>query len=167
MAVSRTITESTSLQKKYDYEDEILRIIALNLNKSGAPIRVLQQVQALIGYLPIEALQIVSREMGLPLSNLYSIITFYHLFTTVPRGKHVIQVCKGTACYVKGGQKILNSLKKSFALEPGGITSDGKFSLEIVRCLGCCGLAPVIAIGDDVHRKVNAGKIVEILNTYD
>ena len=84
----------------------------------------------------------------------------------LPKGRHVIQVCLGTACYVKGGQQILDLLKKDYGLEPEGITPDGKFSLEIVRCLGCCGLAPVIAIGDDIHRKVKPGQVKDILSMY-
>jgi NADH:ubiquinone oxidoreductase subunit E len=151
----------------FKYKSEILDIIMLNHERSGAAIRVLQQVQGLIGYLPLEALVIVSEEMSMPLSKLYSIITFYHFFTTVPRGKHIIQVCKGTACYVKGGQKILDALKQIHALEPGGTTGDGRFSLDMVRCLGCCGLSPVIAIGEDVYRKVKPGQLNDILSAYN
>jgi NADH:ubiquinone oxidoreductase subunit E len=84
----------------------------------------------------------------------------------VPKGRHVMQVCLGTSCYVKGGEKLLTALKKEFSLEPEGITPDGKFSLETVRCLGCCGLSPVMAIGDDVHRKVKPSEIKDILSSY-
>lgn len=168
VAVSRiNVNEATKIQKEYKYESDIKNIINLNRQKSGAAIRVLQQVQGLIGYLPLEALDIVSKELAIPLSKLYSIITFYHFFTTVPRGKYIIQVCKGTACYVKGGQKILDSLKRSYGLEPGGTTSDSRFSLDMVRCLGCCGLSPVIAIGPDVYRKVKASQLKDILSAYN
>jgi len=134
--------------------------------QAGALIRVLQQAQGLIGYLPAPVIKTISRDLKIPLSEVYGIISFYHFFTMVPKGKHVIQVCMGTSCYVKGGQKILDTFRKEWDLEPGGITSDGKFSLETVRCLGCCGLSPVIAIGEDVHRKVKPSKLKDILSAY-
>jgi len=134
--------------------------------QAGAPIRVLQQAQGVVGYLPPTVLKTISRDLKIPLSELHGIVTFYSFFSMLPKGRHVIQVCLGTACYVKGGQQILDLLKKEYVLEPEGITPDGKFSLEIVRCLGCCGLAPVIAIGDDIHRKVKPGQVKEILSMY-
>jgi NADP-reducing hydrogenase subunit HndA len=146
--------------------NELLRIIESNRNNSGAVIRVLQHSQELCGYLPLPVLEIISREMNISLSKLYNILTFYHFFTMVPKGKYVIQVCKGTACYVKGGQKLLDFLKRDFNLVPGGITHDGKYSLDMVRCLGCCGLSPVIAIGNDVYRKVKPGHMKDILAAY-
>ena len=136
-------------------------------SQAGALIRVLQQVQGMIGYLPAPMLKTISRDLKIPLSEVYGIISFYHFFTMVPKGKHVIQVCMGTCCYVKGGERILDALKKDFDLEPGDITSDGKFSLETVRCLGCCGLSPVMAIGEDVHRKVKPSWVKEILSSYE
>ena len=135
--------------------------------QAGGLIRVLQQVQGLIGYLPAPMLKTISRDLKIPLSEVYGIVSFYSFFTMVPKGKHVIQVCMGTCCYVKGGQRLLDTLKKDFGLEPEGITPDNKFSLETVRCLGCCGLSPVIAIGDDVHRKVKPSKIKDILSSYE
>ncbi|MBA7646366.1 NADP-reducing hydrogenase subunit HndA [subsurface metagenome] len=135
--------------------------------QTGGLIRVLQQVQGLIGYLPAPMLKTISRDLKIPLSEVYGIVSFYHFFTMVPKGKHVIQVCMGTCCYVKGGQRLLDNLKKDLGLEPEGITPDGKFSLETVRCLGCCGLSPVIAIGDDVHRKVKSSQVKEILSSYE
>jgi len=134
--------------------------------QAGALIRVLQQAQGLIGYLPVPVIKTISRDLKIPLSEVYGIISFYHFFTMVPKGKYVVQVCMGTSCYVKGGQKILDTFKKEWDLEPGDITSDGKFSLETVRCLGCCGLSPVIAIGEDVHRKVKPSKLKDILSAY-
>jgi len=148
------------------YEPEILDIIQRNNDKSGAPIRILQQVQELCGYLPLSALNTVSREIDIPLSKLYSIITFYHYFTLVPHGRHIIQVCKGTACYVKGGQKILDFLKREYNLEPGGTTADRRFSLNMVRCLGCCGLSPVMSVGEDVYRTVKTSQLKDILGYY-
>ncbi|MBN2239842.1 MAG: NAD(P)H-dependent oxidoreductase subunit E [Dehalococcoidales bacterium] len=146
---------------------DVQEIIRETQDKSGALIRVLQQAQEAIGYLPESILRTISRDMEVPLSEIYGIISFYHYFSLVPKGKYVIQVCMGTSCYVKGGQRILDTLKKDYGLEPGGITSDNKFSLETVRCLGCCGLSPVVAVGDDIHRRVKPNHIKDILNSYE
>jgi NADH:ubiquinone oxidoreductase subunit E len=134
--------------------------------QAGGIIRVLQQAQGLIGYLPAPVIKTISRDLKVPLSELYGIISFYHFFSMVPKGKYVIQVCLGTSCYVKGGQRILDALRKEWKLEPGRITADGRFSLETVRCLGCCGLSPVMAIGEDVHRKVKPSQLKDVLNSY-
>jgi NADP-reducing hydrogenase subunit HndA len=145
---------------------DIKNIVEANRTSSGAAIKVLQKTQELCGYLPLPVLELLAEELHTSLSHLYNILTFYHYFTVVPKGKHIIQVCKGTACYVKGGQNILDSLKKNYDLVPGGISKDGKYSLDVVRCLGCCGLSPVIAIGNDLYRKVKPADIKEILNSY-
>ncbi len=145
---------------------QIKKIVDATDGKTGAPIRVLQQVQELVGYLPTEALEAISREMRIPLSELYGITSFYSFFSMVPKGKYVIQVCLGTSCYVKGGQKILDTLNKGLGLESGGTTPDGKFSLQTVRCIGCCGLSPVMAIREDIHRKVKPSHLKEILSSY-
>ncbi len=164
--------ETESLVKREDdgYEGEISeyiqKVIGETEEQSGALIRVLQKVQELIGYLPAPVIRTISRDMKVPLSEVYGIISFYHFFTMVPKGRNVVQICMGTSCYVKGGRKIISALKKDFRLEPGEITSDGRFSLEIVRCLGCCGLSPVMAVGKDVHRKVKPNQLKDILNIY-
>jgi NADH:ubiquinone oxidoreductase subunit E len=145
---------------------QIKKIVDATDGKTGAPIRVLQQVQELVGYLPTEALEAISREMRIPLSELYGITSFYSFFSMVPKGKYVIQVCLGTSCYVKGGQKILDTLNKGLGIESGGTTPDGKFSLQTVRCIGCCGLSPVMAIREDIHRKVKPSHLKEILSSY-
>lgn len=145
---------------------EIQDIISDTEGKSGAVIRVLQQAQGLFGYLPAPVIKTISRDLKIPLSEVYGIISFYHFFSTVPKGKYVIQVCMGTSCYVKGGQRILDALKKEWGLEPGGITADSRFSLETVRCLGACGLSPVMAIAGDVHGKVKASRLNDILDSY-
>jgi|WetSurMetagenome_2_1015567.scaffolds.fasta_scaffold01479_11 NADH:ubiquinone oxidoreductase subunit E len=146
---------------------EIQSIIGQNSGKAGSLIRILQQTQNMIGYLPQPVLRTISRDLKVPLSEIYGIASFYHFFSLKPKGKHVIQVCMGTSCYVKGGQKILDTLKKEWLLEPGGITEDGRFSLEIVRCLGACGLSPVIAVGKDIHGRVKSGNLDNILNAYE
>jgi len=165
-------TKTTTAKAKASQElsaqtlQKIKKIVEAIDGRAGAPIRVLQQVQGLVGYLPPAALKAVSDEMGIPLSELYGITSFYSFFSLVPKGKHVLQVCNGTSCYVKGSERILNSLKKDFGLEAGGITPDGKFSLEQVRCLGCCGLSPVMAIKENVYRKVKPSQLKDILSSY-
>ena len=145
---------------------QIKEIIEATDGQAGAPIRVLQKVQGIIGYLPRDVLEIISREMRIPLSELYGITSFYSFFSMVPKGKYVIQVCLGTSCYVKGGQKLLDTLNKDFGLESGGTTPDGKFSLQTVRCIGCCGLSPVLAVKEDVHRKVKPSQLKDIMSSY-
>ncbi len=145
---------------------QIQRVIDDTGGQSGALIRVLQQAQGLFGYLPPPVLKTISRDLKIPLSEVYGIVSFYHFFTMVPKGRHVIQVCMGTSCYVKGGQKLLDTLKKEYGLEPEGITPDGRFSLETVRCLGACALSPVVAVGDDIHRKVKPAEVPEVLSRY-
>lgn len=145
---------------------QIRKIVEATNGQAGAPIRVLQQVQELLGYLPPEILEAVSKEMRIPLSELYGITSFYSFFSMVPKGKYVIQVCLGTSCYVKGGQRILDALHKDFGLESGGTTPDGKFSLQTVRCLGCCGLSPVMAIKENVHGRVKPSQLKDVLSSY-
>ena len=145
---------------------QIKAIIKATDGQAGAPIRVLQRVQGIIGYLQRDVLEIISTEMRIPLSELYGITSFYSFFSMVPKGKYVIQVCLGTSCYVKGGQKLLDTLNKDFGLESGGTTPDGKFSLQTVRCIGCCWLSPVLAVKEDVHRKVKPSQLKDIMSSY-
>ena len=170
MAISKAQKPSKKKNNKYAIDTtttkEILKIIANNKGEAGALIRILQQVQGVVGYLPKEALQIISDELKLPLSEIYGIVSFYSYFKLVPKGKYVLQVCLGTACYVRGGERIVKALAKDYNLEPEGITEDGNFSLDIIRCLGCCGLSPVMAIGDDIHRKVRPSDLSDILSSY-
>jgi NADH:ubiquinone oxidoreductase subunit E len=134
--------------------------------QAGALIPVLQRAQTLIGYLPLPVLQTISRDLNIPLSTVYGVTTFYSFFTMVPRGKHIISTCMGTSCYVRGGERILNTLQKELSIEPGETTKDGIFSLEMVRCLGCCGLAPVVSIEEKVYRRMSPTKMKEVLSSY-
>jgi NADH:ubiquinone oxidoreductase subunit E len=129
-------------------------------------IRILEQAQRLIGYLPSEVNEFISQELRVPLSEVYGIVSFYHFFTLVPRGKHTVQVCLGTSCYVRGGKGVLDALGKELGIEPGGTTADRRLSLEIVRCLGCCGLSPVIAVDAKVYRRMTPTKITDVLSSY-
>lgn len=134
--------------------------------KPGMLIQALHRAQNLIGYLPPWVLKKVSQVLDVPLSEVYGVVTFYHFFSMKPRGKHVIQVCLGTACYVRGGQEILDRLRKELQVEIGGVTQDGLFSLEVMRCAGACGLAPVMRVDNDVHKRVNPSQVMDILKDY-
>ncbi|MDD5698724.1 MAG: NAD(P)H-dependent oxidoreductase subunit E [Victivallaceae bacterium] len=134
--------------------------------KPGNLIPVLQIAQTLFGYLPEKVLKHISRELDKPYSEVAGVVGFYSFFSTHPRGKYLIRVCLGTACYVRGGKEILNSLKKNLKIDVGETTEDKLFSLEVGRCFGACGLAPVILINDKVHQRVKPSKIAELLAEY-
>jgi bidirectional [NiFe] hydrogenase diaphorase subunit len=122
-------------------------------------IQVLHAAQQLFGYLGVDVLKYVATQLKLPLAHVYGVVTFYHLFTTVPRGKHQIMVCRGTACHVRGAQQIMDRLQQQLGVEEGQTTKDGMFSLHSARCIGACAMAPAIAIGDDVYGKLSSDKI--------
>jgi len=141
-------------------------IIANHKNQQGSLMPVLHETQELFGYLPEEAQKKISKELNIPLAEIYGVATFYSRFTLKPRGEHTIGVCLGSACYVKNAQLVFERLQKELNVKPGDTTEDGKFTLEATRCLGCCGLAPVMMIGEDVYGKLVPDDIPEILNKY-
>ena len=141
-------------------------IIAMNKDKAGALIPVLEQAQMLLEFLPMPILKIIATGLNLPLSRVYGVVTFYSFFTMVPRGRNNIRVCLGTACYVRGGQKILERLEEIIGIKPGGCTEDRRFSLETVRCLGACGLAPVIVVNENTHGQMKPAKLESVLALY-
>ncbi len=145
---------------------QLEKIITESKEKPGALIPVLHQAQELFGYLPEDVQITVAEGLGIPLSEVYGVITFYSLFSTKPRGKHTIGVCMGTACYVKGAADILQALQNELGVEIDNTTDDGIFSLTVTRCLGACGLAPVMTIGEDVYGRLTPDKIPDILNKY-
>jgi NADH:ubiquinone oxidoreductase subunit E len=153
------------------HEDELyerLRIIVQSQRTvPGALIPVLQTTQNLFGYLPEKALRIISKELKLPYSEVAGVVGFYSYFSTTPKGKHTVRVCLGTACYVRGGQDVLRALMKELEIGIGGTTTDRKFSLEVGRCFGACGLAPVLMINDETFQRVKPSKVHEILNNFD
>jgi NADH:ubiquinone oxidoreductase subunit E len=146
--------------------EKLEHIINENKNVQGALMPVLHETQELFGYIPEEAQNRISEVLNIPLAEIYGVITFYSRFTLKPRGKHTISVCMGTACYVKNSQGVLDRLKQELKVESGDTTDDGKFTLEATRCLGCCGLAPVIMIDEDVYGKLVPNDIPEILKKY-
>jgi NADH:ubiquinone oxidoreductase subunit E len=142
-------------------------IVAKYKDKPGSLIPVLQQAQEVCGYLPPAVQRYVARGLNMSPSVVYGVATFYSFFTLVPRGKHVIRVCLGTACYVKRSEEILDKIKDELDLEVGEVTRDKKYSLEAVRCLGACGLAPVVVIGQDTYGDVAATKVMDIVKKYE
>jgi NADH-quinone oxidoreductase E subunit len=136
-------------------------------HKPGSLIPVLEEIQETIGYLPKSIMARVAVGLRLPQSEVYGVVTFYSFFTTVPRGRHTIRCCLGTACYVRGGKKTLEALRETLKVAPGETTGDNRFSLETVRCLGACGLAPVMMVDDDTYRQVKPSQIPAILNEYE
>ncbi len=132
----------------------------------GALIPVLQSTQNLLGYLPREALVHISEALHIPYSEITGVVTFYSFFSTVPRGKHIIRVCLGTACYVRGGKEVLEAISRELGIKVGETTADKQFSLEIGRCFGACGLAPVVMIDDTVHQRVKPSGIKNLLEQY-
>lgn len=150
-------------QEKYA---RIAQIIDEYKNKEGSLIQILHMAQGIYGYLPIELQQFIAERLGKPLSEVYGVATFYSFFSTVPRGENTIRVCLGTACYVRGGKKIVERLRELLDVEVGGTTQDGKFTLEVMRCIGACGLAPAMTINGKVYKQVNPDKLQEILEKY-
>lgn len=143
------------------------RIIAGYQGKPGALIPVLEEVQEAIGYLPKSIQTRIARGMHVPLREVHGVVSFYSFFTMAPRGRHTTRCCLGTACYVRGGKHNMEKLKEVLHIDPGGTTEDRRFSLETVRCLGACGLAPVITVDEDTYRQVKPSKLSEILEAYE
>ena len=141
-------------------------IIASYIGQKGALIPVLQTIQNLMGYLPENALRYVSKKMKVPFSEVTGVVSFYSFFSTNPRGKFMVRVCLGTACYVRGGNAVLEALSRALGIRVGETTDDRIFSLEIGRCFGACGLAPVVMVNDDVHQRVKPSKVKELLFRY-
>ena len=146
--------------------EKIDQVIDKFKNRQGVLIPVLKEVQDICGYLPKKVQHRIAQGLQLPASQVYGVVSFNAFFTTIPRGKHVIRVCLGTACYVRGSKQILDNLQRELHVEVGGITQDRKFSLEAVRCLGACGLAPVIVVGNDTYGMITPGKAIEIVSSY-
>ena len=141
-------------------------IIASHKGKPGSLIPVLEECQGVTGYLPAELQEYIARGLNVPACTVYGVVTFYSFFSMAPKGRHTIKVCMGTACYVSGIGEVLNRLQSEFKLEVGKVSEDKRFSLELVRCLGACGLAPVVVVGTDTHGGVTPDRILEILDRY-
>ena len=147
-------------------EEQLLQVISENKEERGALMPILQHAQEIYGYLPIEVQTIIARELDIPLEKVYGVVTFYSQFSLFPEGKYKISVCLGTACYVKGSGDIFNKLSEVLSIDSGECTADGKFSLDACRCIGACGLAPVLTVNDDVYGRLTADDVDGILEKY-
>ena len=149
-----------------EQERELHGYIEQHLDTKGALIPIMQKAQAIYGYLPIEVQAIIADGLNIPLEEVYGVATFYSQFTLSPKGKHQISICMGTACYVKGAGQILEKISETLGIKSGECTPDGKFSLDGVRCIGACGLAPVMLIDEDVYGNLTPDEIEDILEKY-
>lgn len=159
-------TNSVPFKSTKEQEARLREVIAAHKGEQGATIPVLHKAQDIYGYLPLEVQEIISEGLGVPLAEIYGIVTFYTQFSLNPKGAYQIGVCLGTACYVKGSGEILEEIKKILGIGVGECTADGKFSLDATRCVGACGLAPVVTINDDVYGRLKKGEIAAILAKY-
>ena len=150
-----------------EQEEKLLAVIAELRDVPGALMPIMQRAQDIYGYLPIEVQTIIADQMNVPLEKIYGIATFYAQFALAPKGEYRISVCLGTACYVKGSQPVYDKISELLGIGEGECTADGKFSLESCRCVGACGLAPVMMINDDVYGRLVPDMIPDILKKYE
>ncbi|MDR1093082.1 MAG: NAD(P)H-dependent oxidoreductase subunit E [Clostridiales bacterium] len=149
-----------------EQETQLRAAVASLKGSPGAVMPAMQRAQGIYGYLPFAAQKFISDELDVPLEEIYGIATFYSQFALTPKGKNRIGVCMGTACYVKGAALVLSALEADLGVKTGETTPDGLFTIDATRCLGCCGLAPVLSVNDHVYGKVAPEKVAEILNQY-
>lgn len=154
--------EMSEIEKYALLED----VISEYEGKESNLIQILHMGQAIFGFLPSEVQNYIAQKMDLPISKISGVVTFYSFFSTEPKGAYIIRVCLGTACYVRGGKKIMDKLKEILGIDVGETSEDMKFSLEVVRCMGACGLAPAIRVNDKVYKRVNSNKLQQILKQY-
>ena len=150
-----------------EQEEQLLAVIAELRDVPGALMPIMQKAQDIYGYLPIEVQTIIADQMNVPLEKIYGIATFYAQFALAPKGEYRISVCLGTACYVKGSQGVYDRLSRELGIGEGECTPDGKFSLESCRCVGACGLAPVMMINEDVYGRLTPDMVPDILKKYN
>ena len=144
----------------------IKEICAKFNNEEGELINVLHGVQDKLGYLPAEVQEVIAKELDMSVAKVYGVVTFYSFFTMIPQGEHPISICMGTACYVRGSEQVLTEFKRQLKIEVGQTTPDGKFSINCLRCVGACGLAPVVLVGDRVYGRVSPQQVNKIISEY-
>ncbi len=162
--------ESESLKVKVRLPQEKIDIInricdSFN-NEPGELVNVLHETQHEFGYLPAEVQDVIAHNLNIPVAQVYGVVTFYTFFTMVPKGEHPISICTGTACYVRGAEKVLEEFKKELNIKVGETTPDGKFSINCLRCVGACGLSPVVLVGERVFGRVSPDGVKAILDEY-
>ena len=162
-----TVKKTVPFNGTKEQEEKLLAVIAELKNQAGCLMPIMQKAQDIYGYLPIEVQTIIADELGIPLEKVYGVATFYAQFALYPKGKYKISVCLGTACYVKGSGDLYNALMEKLGIAGGECTPDGKFSLEACRCIGACGLAPVLTVNDDVYGRLTVDDLDEILAKYE
>jgi len=151
--------------KKKDV-DQIKEICKSYGNKAGELINVLHKTQSTFGYLPAEVQEVIAKELNVPVASVYGVVTFYSFFSMVPKGRHPISVCTGTACYVRGAENVLEEFKKELKIEVGETTADGSFSISCLRCVGACGLAPVVMVGEKTYGRVSPEMVKDIIKEH-
>jgi len=149
-----------------EQEEKLLSVINTHRETKGAMMQILQEAQEIYGYLPIEVLKIIARETNTPISEIYGIVSFYSQFSLNPKGEVAVSVCLGTACYVKGSGDVLDRISTILGIKAGETSPDGKFSVEATRCIGACGLAPVITVNNDVYGRLSKKDVDDILKKY-
>lgn len=149
-----------------EQELALMKVIADNRDDKGSLMPILQKAQEIYGYLPIEVQTMISNVLNIPLEKIYGVVTFYSQFTLSPKGKYKISVCLGTACYVKGSGDIFNKLQEKLGIAGGECSPDGKYSLDACRCIGACGLAPVLTVNEDVYGRLTVDDVDDILAKY-
>lgn len=161
--------DNGELLKEFSQEQisKLEGIIQKYKGKPGGLIPVLEEAQVALEYLPIPIQKKIAAGLNLPLAQVYGVVTFYSFFTMTPRGRHTVRVCLGTACYVRGGKTLAESLQREFGIDEGETTEDRRFTYETVRCLGACGLAPVVVVDETVHGKVKNARVKEMLQKYE
>lgn len=159
-------TQAVTDEQKLAQIKEFISEVMTKEHSDSYLIAVLHKTQKLYGYVPTNVMDEIAEQMGIPTAHIWGVATFYHYFNLTPPGKHVISICLGTACYVRGASQILQVLRDELKIDVGQVTEDGLFSLEPARCLGACGLAPVVMIDDKIHGDLTPKKMVRILNQY-
>jgi len=162
ISVTKPISEDLPQEKFHELDAFINNMETTK----GALVQVLHQAQSIFGYLPRDLQLYIARKLGIPGAEVFGVVSFYSYFTTKPRGKHTISVCMGTACFVRGADKVIEKVKGAMGIEANETTEDGQFTLRDVRCIGACGLAPVVMVDDHVHGRTKEEDIDDILNTY-
>ncbi len=157
---------SVKIELRKDQVEKIQGICKSFRNEPGELINVLHKCQGEFGYLPAEIQEVVAEELKIPVVKVYGVVTFYSFFTMTPKGKFPVSICTGTACYVRGAENVLAEFKKQLGIEVGETTVDGKFSLSCLRCVGACGLAPVVLVGDKTYGRVSPDGVKDILKEY-
>jgi len=157
---------SVKVELKNEQVDKIHAICDSFGNLEGELINILHKTQQTFGYLPAEVQEVIAEKLEIPAAKVYGVVTFYSFFTMIPRGEHPVSICTGTACYVRGAEKVLDEFKKQLDIQVGDTTPDGKFSLSCLRCVGACGLAPVVLIGDKTFGRVAPDDVEDILAQY-